>query len=311
MIKVVFMGSAEFSVPSLLALQMAYQVVGVVTQPDRPAGRGRKLTANPIKRMAEASAIPVFQPDSLKTDQVILQLVEWAPDVIVVVAFGQILPRSVLDLPPHGCLNVHASLLPRWRGAAPMPAAILAGDEETGVTVMKMDVGLDTGPILVQERTRMETDETTASLAPRLAELGARLLVDALPGYLDGEISPYPQPEAGVTLAPPLQKTDGLIEWALPVEEIDRQIRAFSPWPGAYTLWEDKRLRILEIIPLPDWDGLEEPGAVFEGQVSPMVATAGGAAWLTRVQLAGKKAMSSDVFLRGQPAFLGSVLVGA
>lgn len=306
--KVAFMGSAEFSVPSLLALTMAHQVVGVVTQPDRPAGRGRKLTANSVKRIAEAVSVPILQPESLQSPEVLAQLASWEPELIVVAAFGQILRRPVLELPPHGCLNVHASLLPRWRGASPIPAAIQAGDSETGITIMKMDAGLDTGPILAQDSTTIEVDDTTGTLSTRLAELGAQLLVEALPLYYEGALHPRPQPDTGVTYAPQLAKRDGLIDWSLPVDQVDRLVRAMTPWPGAHTLWKGSTLKVLDAIPIPDWSGPEEPGTVLNAEVRPLVATGDGGLWLTRVQLAGKKALAADQFVRGQADFVGSVL---
>jgi methionyl-tRNA formyltransferase len=308
MAKVVFMGSAEFSVPSLLALTMAHEVVGVVTQPDRPTGRGRKVAPNPVKRMVEAAGIPLFQPESLRSPEAVARLAEWEFEVIVVAAFGQILRRPVLEMTPNGCLNVHASLLPCWRGAAPIPASILAGDEETGVTIMKMDPGMDTGPILAQQTTSIEIDDTTATLLPRLAELGAQLLVEVLPLYLDGYLTPQAQPETGVTYAPQLVKADGRIDWSLSAAEIDRRVRAYTPWPGAFTFWKGTRLKVLDAIPIPDWSGAEPPGSVVEGDVSPLVATGEGGLWLTRVQLAGKKAMAAETFMRGQGEFVGSVL---
>ena len=305
---VVFMGSADFSVPSLLALRMAYDVVGVVSQPDRPAGRGRKLQANPVKRMAEAANLPIFQPERLRGDEAFSTLAAWRPDVIVVVAYGQILQQPILDLPPHGCVNVHASLLPRWRGAAPITAAILDGDVDSGVTIMKMDAGMDTGPILAQRETVLEIDETTASLSPRLAEMGAQLLLEVLPLHLDGEISARPQPELGVTLAPPLSKADGRIDWSRPADAIDRQVRAYNPWPGAFTTWNDELLKIWEVMPIYDWEGDDPPGTVVEGEVTPLVATGEGALWVTRLQAAGKKTIASDAFLRGRPDLIGARL---
>jgi len=306
--KVVFMGSDEFSVPALLALTMTHEVVGVVTQPDRPAGRGRKLAVNPVKRMAQAAEIPVYQPDSLRTPEALAQLEAYEADLFVVAAFGRILTQQVLDIPPHACVNIHASLLPRWRGAAPMPAAILAGDSQTGITIMKMDAGLDTGPILAQLATIIEVDDTAVSLGARLAEMGAQCLIDTLPPYLDGNLAPRPQPDDGVTFAPRLKKKDGWMDWSKSAQELDRLVRAYSPWPSAFTFWNEKRLKVLETIPLPDWSGAGDPGTVVEGEVCPLVVTGKGALWLTRVQLAGKKAMSSDSFICGQPDFLGAVL---
>jgi methionyl-tRNA formyltransferase len=308
MATIVFMGSDEFSVPSLLALNMAHEVAGVVTQPDRPAGRGRELTPNPVKTTAEAIGLPVFQPPSISASEAMVQLGEWMPDVIVVAAFGQILRLPILELPPMGCVNVHASLLPRWRGASPVVHAILEGDEETGVTIMKMDEGLDTGPILAQESTTIEVDDTAGTLGARLAEMGAQLLVEVLPVYLDGDVEPRPQPDEGVTYAPQLQKADGEIDWSQSADQIDRITRAYSPWPSAYTHWQGRRLKILEVIPLPEWGGNKEPGTVFVDEVSPVVATGDGALWVTRLQLEGRKPMSSDQFLLGQADLVGSVL---
>jgi methionyl-tRNA formyltransferase len=302
------MGSDEFSVPSLLALNMAHEVAGVVTQPDRPAGRGRELTPNPVKTTAEAIGLPVFQPPSISASEAMVQLGEWMPDVIVVAAFGQILRLPILELPPMGCVNVHASLLPRWRGASPVVHAILEGDEETGVTIMKMDEGLDTGPILAQESTTIEVDDTAGTLGARLAEMGAQLLVEVLPVYLDGDVEPRPQPDEGVTYAPQLQKADGEIDWSQSADRIDRITRAYSPWPSAYTHWQGRRLKILETILLPEWGGNKEPGTVFVDEVSPVVATGDGALWVTRLQLEGRKPMSSDQFLLGQADLVGSVL---
>jgi methionyl-tRNA formyltransferase len=310
MTKIVFMGSAEFSVPSLLALMMAHEVVGVVTQPDRPAGRGRKVAENPVKRMAKGTKLPIYQAERIQGPEAVACLSEWGPELIVVAAFGQILRRPILELTPLGCLNVHASLLPRWRGASPIPAAILAGDGETGVTIMKMDAGMDTGPILAQQASSIEVDETTATLSPRLAEMGARLLVEVLPLYLDGELPERPQPEEGVCYAPQMQKSDGRIDWTLPAEEIDRRVRALYPWPGAFTLWDGDTLKILEAIPLPDWSGPPAPGTVLRDDVCPLVVTGEGGLWLTRVQVAGKKAMAADAFVRGRPGIIGAVLGG-
>lgn len=304
----VFMGSDEFSVPSLLVLNMAHHVVGVVTQPDRPAGRGRGLTPNAVKDTSEVLGLPVFQTPRVGAADSILRLREWMPDVIVVAAYGQILPRLILGLPSMGCVNVHASLLPRWRGAAPVTHAILAGDDETGVTIMRMDEGLDTGPILAQDWTTIEVDDTAETLQARLAELGAQLLVEVLPRYLEGDLQPRPQPDEGVTYAPQLQKTDGEIDWSQPAVQIDRMVRAYTPWPSAYSYWQGLRLKILETIPLPEWTGSEPPGTVFVDQVSPVVATGDGAVWVTRLQLEGRKPMSANQFLLGQADLIGAVL---
>ena len=305
------MGTPIFAVPVLEALEDAHHVVGVVTQPDRPAGRGRRLTPSPVKKVALDRGFPLSQPRSLRTPEAVAQLVAWEPDVIVVAAFGQILKQDVLDLPPHGCLNVHASLLPRWRGAAPAPAAILAGDETTGVTIMHMDVGLDTGPILAQRQELIQPDDTRTTLEHRLARLGAELLVETLPAYLAGDLLPQPQPAEGVTYAHQLRKEDGRLNWSLSAVELDRQVRAFTPWPGAFTTWRGQRLKVLRAAPLPGWRGDAPAGTPLALVDGLAIATGEGALRLEEVQLAGKRPADIAAFLRGQRDFVGSHLGGA
>jgi methionyl-tRNA formyltransferase len=308
MARVVFMGTPEFAVPALEALIDAHQLVGVVTQPDRPAGRGRRLAPSPVKQVALERGLPLFQPQSLRTPEAVAQVAAWEPEVTVVAAFGQILRQDVLDLPPHGCLNVHASLLPRWRGAAPVPAAILAGDEITGVTIMRMDAGLDTGPILAQREAPIRPDDTQATLEERLARLGAALLVETLPPYLAGDLVGQPQPEEGVTYAGQLRKQDGLLDWSIPASELDRRVRAFHPWPGAFTTWRGRRLKVLRAALLPGWRGDAPPGTVFALADGVAVATGEGALCLEEVQLAGKRQMAISTFLCGQRDCVGSRL---
>jgi methionyl-tRNA formyltransferase len=308
MARVVFMGTPEFAVPALEALADAHRVVGVVTQPDRPAGRGRRLTPSPVKQVALERGLPLSQPQSLRTPEAVAQVAAWEPEVTVVAAFGQILRQDVLDLPPHGCLNVHASLLPRWRGAAPVPAAILAGDEVTGVTIMRMDAGLDTGPILAQREEPIRPDDTRATLEQRLARLGAALLVETMPPYLAGDLVPQPQPEEGVTYAGQLRKQDGQLDWAIPAVELDRRVRAFHPWPGAFTTWGGRRLKVLRAAPLPGWRGDAPPGTVFALADGTAVATGEGALRLEEVQLAGQRRMAISTFLCGQRECVGGRL---
>ena len=242
--KIVFMGSPDFALETLRSLYESYPVTGVVTQPDRAAGRGRALKPPPVKTLALELGIPLIQPEKLRQPEALETLRAWSPDLIVVAAFGQILRQEVLDLPSFGCLNVHASLLPRWRGAAPINAAILHGDEETGVTIMKMDAGLDTGPILSQRAVRIAPDETAGSLFAKLSGLGAELLLDTLAGYLAGEIIPRPQPEEDVTYALMLKKEEGRLEFSQPAEVLERKVRAFDPWPGTYFDWEGTILKV-------------------------------------------------------------------
>jgi len=308
MARIVFMGTPEFAAPVLEALVDAHQVVGVVTQPDRPAGRGRRLVPSPVKQLAVERGLPTFQPNSLRPPEAVAHLATWEPDVIVVAAFGQILRQDVLDLPPHGCLNVHASLLPRWRGAAPLAAAILAGDEVTGVTIMQMDAGLDTGPTLSQEKVPIRPDDTRATLGERLARLGAELLVDMLPAYLSGNLVPRNQPDEGATYARQLRKEDGLLDWSLPAIELDRRIRAFTPWPGAFTTWHGRTLKVLQATPLPATRQDVPPGTVVALGDGAAAVTGSGALSLEEVQLAGKRSIDIDAFLRGQRGFVGSRL---
>jgi len=308
MARIVFMGTPDFAVPTLEVLADTHRVVGVVTQPDRKSGRGRQLKPSPVKRVALERGLPLFQPQTLRTPDPLACLADWEPEVIVVAAFGQILLQDVLDIPPHGCLNVHASLLPRWRGAAPVAAAILAGDESTGVTIMRMDAGLDTGPILAQREKPIRSDDTRATLWKRLSRLGATLLLEMLPAYLAGDLPPRPQPEERVTYAEQLRKEDGLLDWSRPAVELDCQMRAFTPWPSVFTFWRERRLKVLWATPLPDWRGDAPPGAVVALADGVAVAAGKGALRLERVQLAGKRAMDIEVFLQGQRDLVGSRL---
>lgn len=290
------MGSPDFALPTLAALEKHYSVAGVVTQPDRPAGRGRVLTPPPVKQLAMQLGIEVIQPLRLREPEAQEKLKAWAPDVIVVAAFGQILRQAVLELPPHGCVNVHASFLPRWRGAAPIQAAIYHGDAETGVTIMRMDAGIDTGAILRQRAMPVLPLDTAGSLSDRLAADGARLLIETLPDYLAGKITPRPQEEERATYAPMLSKEQGALDFSRPAIELERQVRAFLPWPGAYTHFQGENLKVLR--------AHVETGAAKAGQRAvranlPAIGTAAGWLVLEVVQPAGKRAMAGDVFLRG------------
>ncbi|HID64354.1 MAG TPA: methionyl-tRNA formyltransferase [Anaerolineae bacterium] len=305
------MGTPEFAVPVLEALVGQYQVVAVVTQPDRAAGRGRRAKSSPVKKTALAHDLPVLQPPSLRRPEAATELRELAPDVIVVAAFGQILPPEVLAIPPHGCLNVHASLLPRYRGAAPITAAILAGEEQTGVTLMLMDEGMDTGPILAQTRCGIEPQDTTGSLSVKLAHLGADLLVETLPRWLDGQIVPQPQDDGLATYCQIITKKDGLLDWSLPATTLWLRVRAYHPWPGTYTCWRGKLLKILRARPVTIGPSSEEYGRVISLDDGVAVVTGADALLLEEVQLAGRKAMSVQEFIRGQRDFIGSVLGGS
>ncbi len=306
--RIVFMGSPDFAIPSLEALARAFQVVGVVTQPDRPAGRGSRLRPPPVKIAAEALGLPVQQPQSLRSSEAQARLAAWRPDLLVVAAFGQILPPAVLDLPPFGVLNLHASLLPRWRGPSPIAAAIMAGDTITGITLIRLDEGVDTGPILAQREEPIRPDDTTGSLEARLAQIAADLAVEAIPPYLAGELFPRPQPEVGVTYCRLVRKAEGRLDWTQSAVELGRRVRAMTPRPGAFTTWQGERLKVLRAAELPDWRGDKRPGTVFPLGDGAAVATGAGALRLLEVQRAGKRPMSMESFLRGQRRFLGAVL---
>jgi methionyl-tRNA formyltransferase len=330
---VVFMGTPVFALPSLERLITAAQfaVAAVVTQPDRPTGRGRAPTPPPVKAMAQEYDLAVLQPRRLREDQAALNaLHDLAPDVIIVAAYGAILPADVLELPRHGCVNVHASLLPKYRGAAPVAAAILEGEQQTGVTIMLMDEQMDHGPILAQRTTPILESDTRGALMARLAELGADLLLEVLPSWLAGEVEARPQPHDQATYTHMLKKADGEIDWTQPADHIARMTRAYDPWPGAFTHFDGKLLKILRASPLglgagtiPDMSLRRaqdlEPGTVIETENGVAVVAGGrladelgtherGAVRLEEVQLAGKRAMDAETFLRGQRDFVGSKL---
>jgi len=307
--RVIFMGTPDFAVPLLAALLASgCDVVGVATQPDRPAGRGRKLSASSVKRFAEEHGLTVLQPTTLRSPEPVAALAALAPDVIVVAAYGLILPQTVLDVPPHGCLNVHGSLLPKYRGAAPIPAAILAGEDETGATIMLMDAGMDTGPVLSQATCAIGPQDTTGTLTAKLAESGASLLTETLPRWLADEIEPQPQDDELASYAPMIRKADGRINWTLPAEQIARLVRAFQPWPGATTFWNGKPLKLLRVQVLPEQAVDEQEGRVVARGDGAAVVTGQGLLLLEELQLAGKRALPIGDFLRGQRGFIGSVL---
>ncbi|MBI5288287.1 MAG: methionyl-tRNA formyltransferase [Chloroflexi bacterium] len=309
--RIVFMGSPEFALPSLQRLaESEHEVVGVFTQPDRPTGRGRRLAPPPVKALALEYGIPVFQPKSISRPDAVDQLRALAPDIGIIAAYGQILRQPVLDLPPLGILNVHASLLPRWRGAAPIPAAILAGDAETGATIMKVVLALDAGPILASVPVTITAADTTATLMPRVAEAGAALLLDVLPRYASGSLPPVPQDDDHATYSPQLTKEDGRIDWAAETaEHIARKVRAYNPWPIAFTTLEGQPLRILEARPAAKAPNAVRPGTVLAGAGNGFpVATIDGALEIVAVQPSGRRAMPAEAFQRGKPGLAGRLL---
>ena len=308
MSRIVFMGTPEFAVPILDALtRTSHNIVGIYTRADQPAGRGKQLQPSPIKQLAAARGLPISQPPTLRQPDYIAQLRDLAPDVIIVAAYGLLLPRDVLTIPPRGCINTHASLLPRHRGAAPIIAAILAGDAETGITLMQMDEGLDTGPILAQRAIPIDDDDTTGTLTPKLANLATELLSETLPRILAGEIVPQPQDHARATMFKQIKKEEGLIDWTRPATEIARRVRAFNPWPSAFTFWNSVQLKILRA------EAADAKSNLEMGRVVPLgkeiaVTSANGVLILREVQLAGKRAMKIEEFVRGQREFVGSSL---
>ena len=301
--RLAFMGSPDFAVPTLRALHAAgHEIAAVYAQPPRPAGRGRHVSCCPVHVAADALGLPVRHPESLRRDQdaqaafAALRL-----DAAVVAAYGLILPQAMLDAPRRGCLNVHASLLPRWRGAAPIQAAVLAGDRVSGITIMQMDAGLDTGAMLLRGELPIGPRGTAAALHDALAALGAELALRAL-----REAPPrQPQPAQGATYAPKLTRADGLLDWSRPAEALDRQVRALNPWPGTWCHWGNEALKVVEAEPS---DGAGVPGTVLDGLT---VACGSGALRLLRVQRPGRAPMAADTFLRGTPIAAGTMLAAA
>jgi len=276
----------------------------VLTQPDRPKGRGLQIAASPVKTTALAHGLPVSQPKTLKDEAGCAELAAWRPDALVVVAYGLILPRAVLALPRLGCFNIHASLLPRWRGAAPIQRAVLAGDASTGVTIMLMDAGLDTGPMLLQEKVRIEMNDTGGSLHDRLAALGASALLRALDGYAGGTLSAVPQPTEGATYAAKIEKAEALIDWSRDAVEIERQVRAFNPWPMAETRLDGEQLRVFEAI-AEGGSNDAAPGTVVAARSDALLVQCGcGRLALRQLQRSGRRPVSAGDFARGGGAKL-------
>jgi methionyl-tRNA formyltransferase len=301
-LRVAFAGTPGFSVPPLEALRLAgHEIVGVLTQPDRPKGRGRQLTASPVKQAAERHGYPILQPQTLKDPAARDALAALRPDVLVVVAYGLILPQAVLDLPRLGCVNIHASLLPRWRGAAPIQRAILAGDAETGVSIMQMNAGLDTGPVLLQKRIAIAATDTSGSLHDKLAALGAPALLEALEGLSNGTLRAVEQPAEGVSYAEKLHKSEARLDWTRTARELDRQVRAFNPWPVAETQLDGEPLRILAAHP-DDTAGDNGAGAVIGLRHDAIVVACGqGTLHITELQRAGRRPVSARDFANSRP----------
>jgi methionyl-tRNA formyltransferase len=304
--RVVFMGSPEFSVPTLRSLCATFDVVGVVTQPDRPKGRGKRPVPTPVKAAAVERGLQVVEPDDLSSEEFLVHLRGWAPDVIVVAAYGKILPKSILRLPPMGCVNLHASLLPRHRGASPITATILAGDEVAGVCTIVMDEGMDTGDVLLSQEIPILAHDSTGTLHDRMLEPGAELVVRTLKAMADGTVSPQRQSHADATLSRPLSKEDGRIDWKMDAEFLGRLVRAMNPWPGAFTDHRGGLLRIWEATPK---EGDAQPGVVISVDADGIsVGTGRGVLMVKEVQASGKKRMPAADFARGRRITAGESL---
>lgn len=298
--RIVYMGSPAFAtIPLRSLVQAGLNVVGVVTQPDRPAGRSRTPIAPPVKVVAEELGIEVFQPASLRDPAAIEHFAAFKPDVGVVAAYGEILRKKVLAIPPLGFLNIHPSLLPRFRGPTPVVSAILAGDQVTGVSVMRLDAGMDTGPLLAQREVALKGDERGDSLTEALFELGSQMLVEVLPAYADGSLQPVPQASEGVTITKMLTKEDGIIDWSQSAAQIERAVRAFDPWPGSSTTWDGQIVKILDAR-VAAGNSEAAPGSIIASRSNLLVATGSGILEITQIQPAGKRGMDGATWLRGQ-----------
>lgn len=304
------MGTPDFALPALdYLVSSEYELVAVYTQPDKASGRGRSSLTSPVKKAALDNGLEVFQPVSLKQAKEREKLARLSPGVIVTAAYGQLLPGNILDIPSYGCLNIHPSLLPRHRGPSPVAATILAGDETAGVSIMLMDEGMDTGPVITRQKCPLSLEDTTGSLTRKLANIGAKLLKQTLPLWLGGEITPEPQEEEKATYSRLIRKGEGRIDWQRPADELGRRVRAFQPWPACNTTWRGKILKVVSAFPLP---GSGEPGhvvAVQEKQgISLGVQTGEGILGLRQLQLEGKRVMTAEEFVRGQKDFIGAFL---
>lgn len=323
MLRIIYMGTPYFAVPALAMLieesapgkllPEGYEIAAVITRPDKPAGRGHGVVYSPVKQLALEHNIPVWQPGSFKKAANSTALAEYQADLYIVAAFGQILPQNVLDQPRYGTLNIHASLLPRHRGADPIAEAIFQGDREAGVSIMLLDAGIDTGPVLDKKSVPLRGDETTGTLTGTLAELGVEALRETLPRWIAGEITPQPQDNCKATHTRMLTKDDGIIDWQRPAAVLSRKVRAYQPWPGAFTHWKGKLLKVLVAHPM----SVELPEGVVPGTVSIReeaghkvlaVATGSGLLLIKQLQLEGKKALSAEDFLRGYAQIAGDVL---
>jgi len=307
-IRTIFIGTPDFAIPAFQALieDEQFEIIAVITQPDMPVGRKQILTPPPIKEIASSYGLPILQPEKILT--ITKKIKKLNPDLIVVIAYAQLIPEAILKIPKFGCINVHGSLLPKYRGAAVIQAPILHGDKQTGVTIMKMDKGLDTGPILTQAAIDIAPAETAGTLYDKLSQLGGELLVNTLKKYIAGKIKPQSQNQAKASFVRQLKKEDGLINWAKPAVEIERLIRAMTPWPSAWTWWKDKRIKIIAVQRQPLPINSYKPGKTFIYNRGLAVQCGKNALIIKKLQPAGKKEMASEEFLRGHENFIGTIL---
>ena len=311
--RLVFMGTPIFAVPALASLLNIEDssIVGVYTPPDRPAGRGRKSQASPVKEFAEENRLPVYQPNNFRKEEDQAELAGLKPDAIIVAAYGKLLPKPVLDLPSFGCLNIHPSLLPRHRGPSPVATSILNGDLVTGVTIMLLDEGMDTGPLIAQHEFFLKGDETAEGLTTALFELGGELLKESLPQWQSGKLLSEAQNESLASVSRKFERADGLVDWSSSAVELERRLRAFNPWPGLFTHWNDSSLKIIEVAIISSSSKEFAPGTVVgtnHPDVPAAVATGDGFLGLTKIQLEGKMAVDVKDFLNGSPLFMGAQL---
>jgi methionyl-tRNA formyltransferase len=307
--RIIFMGTPEFAaIPLDLLMQNRAEIAAVFTQPDKESGRGRSIVVSPVKNIALKWGLPVYQPLDLKSVEEKERLISLKPDVIVVAAYGQILPKAILEIPRFGCLNIHPSLLPTYRGVSPVPAAILNGDIFTGVSVMKLDAGVDTGPVIVQAQVAIANWDTTGLLTEKLSFIGGQLLLEILPRWVGGKILAKAQDNARATYTRMVEKRAGEIDWQLPAVQLWRQVRAYHPWPGSYTKWQGKQLKIIEAFPIEGQSDISGRIVQLSGITAFGIETGLGILGIVRIQMEGKRAMTADEFQRGQRHLIGAVL---
>ncbi len=306
---IIFMGTPEFSVPALRELiNKKWHISAVITQPDKPAGRKQETKPSPVKELALKNSLPLLQPKSLRSAETIKKIKELRPNIIIVVAYGKMIPAEILNISKYGCVNIHPSLLPKYRGPSPIQSAILNGDKKTGLTVMLLDEGMDSGPILAQEKIGLSGDETAGTLHDKLAELGAKMLLPAIARYIEGKIKPMPQDSDKATICKIISREDGHIDWNRSAKDIERQFRAFYPWPGVYTFWKDKRLKITDLSISKKFPA-EKKGMIIEKDNRLYVACSDGSIEIKKLQLEGKKEMKAAEFLKGRGEITGSTVL--